>query len=158
MVALVENKNVSTVKTKMAVNIDEAAVEEVVDVGDDEGTSKAKTDVGGMAEEGVLNGGSEGVVDVAVGKIVGCGNKTGVGADGDRGDSKKVGLEEVDRADSSEVTGAGLERKDRRKRGRGFDEVSVQGIIYKGQEVSFSCGAPVVSFFVSDDVVLMRVA
>ena len=55
----------------MTVSIDNPAVEEVVDLGDNEGTQKTKLNVGGEGRKEVSDRGSKGVVDVAKGDVVG---------------------------------------------------------------------------------------
>jgi len=51
METLVSNVNRVISKLKPTVNIDASAVEEVVDLGDDEGVCEAEADEGGMAKE-----------------------------------------------------------------------------------------------------------
>ena len=53
----------------MTISIDDLAIEEVVDLGDDKGTQKTKLNAGGEGREEVLDRGSKGVVDVAKGDI-----------------------------------------------------------------------------------------
>ena len=55
METLVCNVYRITVKAKATVNIDPTAVEEVEDLGDDEGVGETETNDGGMAEEGVTD-------------------------------------------------------------------------------------------------------
>ena len=57
----------------MTVSIDDPAVEDVVDLGDDKGTQKTKLNVGGEGREEVSDRGSKRVVDVAKGDVVGGG-------------------------------------------------------------------------------------
>jgi hypothetical protein len=63
----------------MTVSIDDPAIEEVVDLGDDEGTQKTKLDAGGEVREEVLDRGSKGVVDVAKGVVEGGRREAGAG-------------------------------------------------------------------------------
>jgi hypothetical protein len=55
----------------MTVSIDDPAIKEVVDLGNDEATQKTKLDVDGKGREEFLDRGSKGVVDVAKRDIVG---------------------------------------------------------------------------------------
>jgi hypothetical protein len=64
MEALVSNKNRSIVKSKVTVNVDLMAIKEVKDLGDDKGIGETKTNEGGMAEEGGVDRGTVGILNI----------------------------------------------------------------------------------------------
>jgi hypothetical protein len=95
MVSLVVNEYPTRVKTKKTVSMDTAAVEEVVDVEEDEGTSKTRKRRGRGAAEGVAEVGAPRVVGVTEGDVEGWRGVAGVGAEGEWGDVEEAGLKEV---------------------------------------------------------------
>jgi len=64
MEPLVCNVNRVPIKLKTAVNVDSTTVEEVKDLSDNEGVREAKTDKGGMAEEGGADRGTVGILNI----------------------------------------------------------------------------------------------
>jgi hypothetical protein len=109
MVSLVVNEYPTRVKTKKTVSMDMATVEEVVDVEEDEGTSKTSTRRGRGAEEDVVEIGAPRVVGVTKGNVEGWQGVAGVGADGEWGDVEEAGLEEVSRRDMHDMSVLALE-------------------------------------------------
>ena len=81
IVSLVRNKNVRTVKAKVTVSKDTAAVEEVVDLGDDEGPGKTKAGIERETSKKLFERGAEGIVDIPKGDVEGGFREAGVGAD-----------------------------------------------------------------------------
>jgi hypothetical protein len=125
MVALVENKNVSTVKMKATVCVNPTAVEEVVDRGDDKRAGKTKSNVGGVSEERLSERGSISIADISERSVPRGFGVAGVGADDEWGDAEGVGLERVGGRDEDVLVDKGLERDNRRKSRGGVDELSV---------------------------------
>ena len=121
--SLVRNKNVRTVKAKVTVSKDTAAVEEVVNLGDDECPGKTKAGVERKARKKLFDRGAEGVVDVPKGDVEGGFGEAGVGADGEGGDAEETGLVGVSWDDGAGVVGVSLELEDRRKRRRILDKL-----------------------------------
>jgi hypothetical protein len=111
MVSLVRNINASTVKTKLAVSKDMTSVEEVVYLSNDEGACKNKAGTIIEAVESLLDRGSVGVVNEAVGNVNGGEVNAGVGAEREGRDLKEVGLEEVGGDNGLGVVGVSLERE-----------------------------------------------
>jgi hypothetical protein len=95
MVSLVVNEYPTRVKVKKTVSMYTATVEEVVNVEEDEGTSKTKECQGGGALEDLFEGGSPSVVGVTEGDVKGWRGVTSIGTDSDWGDMEETGLEEV---------------------------------------------------------------
>ena len=116
VMSLIRNIYVRTVKMKVTVSKDTAAVEEVVDLRDDEGTGKAEAGVKREASKKLFKGSAVGVVDVPKGDVEGWFGVAGVGAGDEGGDAEEAGLVGVGRDDSARVVGISLELEDRRKR------------------------------------------
>jgi hypothetical protein len=117
MVSLVVNEYPTRVKTKKTVSMHAATVEEVVDVEDDEGTTKTSAYRGGTTDEETFEGRSPGVVGVAEGDVEGRRGVAGVGADGDGWDVEEAGLKEVSGRDVRDVIILSLKRDNRREVG-----------------------------------------
>ena len=100
---------------KETVSKDAVAVEEVVDLRDDEGAGKAEASIKREGSEESFNGRTEGIVDVPKGNIDGGFRETGVGAGGEGGDGEEAGLIGVGRDDGAGMVGVSLEREDRHK-------------------------------------------
>jgi hypothetical protein len=109
MVSLVVNEYPTRVKTKKTVSMDATAVEEVVDVKEDEGTSKTSKRRGWGATEDVVEVGTPRVVGVTEGDVKGWRGVTGVGADGEWGDVEEAGLKEVSGRDMCDMSILALE-------------------------------------------------
>jgi hypothetical protein len=125
MVALVENMNISTVKTKPTVCVYPVPVKEVVDLCDDEGSCKTKSNVRGVLEERSAEGGPVSIANKSKRSVsVGFG-VAGVGADDERGNPEEVGLECVGGRDEDVLMDVGLERDHRRENRGGVDEFRV---------------------------------
>src|SRR5580658_4569112 len=99
----------------MTVSIDDSAVEEVMDVGDDEGTQKTKLDAGRKVRKEVLDRGSKGVVDVAKGDIEGGRREAGADTKYEGGDAEESGLELVSGGDERSMVRAPLKSNDSRE-------------------------------------------
>jgi hypothetical protein len=138
MVSLVVNKNPTTVKTKETVSKDAATVEDVVDVEDDEGTSKTNTCRGGTTDEETFEGRPPGVVDVAKGDVDGGWGVAGVGADGDRGDAEEAGLEEVGGRDMRDMVILSLKQDNSGKVGGRSEKVVLRDDAEQGGEACVS--------------------
>jgi hypothetical protein len=95
MVSLVFNEYPTRVKAKKTVSMYTTTVEEVVDVEEDEGTSKTRKCRGRGTSEGVAEVGAPRVVGVTEGDVEGWRGVAGVGAEGERGDVEEAGLKEV---------------------------------------------------------------
>ena len=93
MISLLVSENTSRVKTKATVCVKPPPVEEVVDLGNDEGADETITYVRGVFEEGTFNRGAEGVVNIPEGRVEGWGGESGVAADSERVDTEGDGLE-----------------------------------------------------------------
>jgi hypothetical protein len=126
MVSLVVNEYPTRVKTKKTVSMDTAAVEEVVDVEEDEGTSKTRKRRGRGAAEGVAEVSAPRVVGVTEGDVEGWRGVAGVGAEGEWGDVEETGLEEVSGRDMRDMSVLALEG-DHSREVRGRDEELVLG-------------------------------
>ena len=100
---------------KETVSKDVATVEEVVDLRDDEGSSKAEASIKREGSEELFNRCVEGIVDVPKGNIEGGFRETGVGAGGEGGDGEEAGLIGVGWDDGAGMMGISLEGEDRRK-------------------------------------------
>jgi hypothetical protein len=109
MVSLVFNEYPTRVKAKKTVSMYTTTVEEVVNVEEDEGTSKTRTRQGGSAVEGVAEVGSPSVVGVTKGNVKGWRGVAGVGAEGEWGDMEETGLEEVSGRDMRDMSVLALE-------------------------------------------------
>jgi hypothetical protein len=109
MVSLVVNKYPTRVKTKKTVSMDAATVEEVVDVEEDEGTSKTRKRRGRGVAEDVAEVGAPRVVGVTEGYVEGWRGVAGIGADGEWGDVEEAGLEEVSGRDMRDMSVLALE-------------------------------------------------
>jgi hypothetical protein len=109
MVSLVVNEYPTRVKTKKTISMDATAVEEVVDVEEDEGTSKTSKCRGRGATEDVAEVGTPRVVGVTEGDVEGWRGVTGIGADGEWGDREEAGLEEVSGRDMRNMSVLALE-------------------------------------------------
>jgi hypothetical protein len=99
----------------MTISIDDPAVKEVVDLGDDEGIQKTKLDVGREFRKEVPDRGSKGVVDVAKGNVKGGRREAGVGTKYEGGDAEESGLELVGGGDERSMVGAVLKSNDSRE-------------------------------------------
>ena len=99
----------------MTISIDDLAIEEVVDLGDDKGTQKTKLNAGGEGREEVLDRGSKGVVDVAKGDIKDGRWEASAGAKYEGGDVEESGLELVSGGDKRSMMGATLKSDDSRE-------------------------------------------
>ena len=141
----------------MTVSIDNLAIEEVMDLGDDEGTQKTKLDVGREGREEVSDRGSKGVVDVAKRDVVGGGRETGMGAEYEGGDMKESGLELVGGGDKGSMVGGTLKSDDRREVWRRTKEFVLGNEVEEGGGVSVGYWLPGVVGLVADDVILMWV-
>ena len=129
METLVCNVYRITVKAKATVNIDPTAVEEVEDLGDDEGVGETETNDGGMAEEGVTDRRTVRILNIPERGIVSGEREAGVSTDGEGRDVKEVGLEEVSGGDGAAVVGRDLEWEDRGEDGVGREEFLVGGVL-----------------------------
>ena len=129
METLVCNVYRITVKAKATVNIDPTAVEEVEDLGDDEGVGETETNDGGMAEEGVTDRRTVRILNIPERGIVSGEREAGVSTDGEGRDVKEAGLEEVSGRDGAAVVGRDLKWKDRGEDGVGREEFLVGGVI-----------------------------
>jgi hypothetical protein len=109
MVSLVFNEYPTRVKAKKTVSMYTTTVEEVVDVEEDEGTSKTRKCRGGGAAEGVAEVGAPSVVGVTEGNVEGWRGVAGVGAEGEWGDVEEAGLEEVSGCDIRDMSILALE-------------------------------------------------
>jgi hypothetical protein len=109
MVSLVVNEYPTRVKTKKTVSMDATAVEEVVDVEEDGGTSKTSKRRGRGAREDVAEVGAPCVVGITEGNVEGWRGVAGVGADGEWGDVEEAGLEEVSGHDMRNMSVLALE-------------------------------------------------
>jgi hypothetical protein len=109
MVSLVVNKYPTRVKTKKTVSMDAATVEEVVDVEEDEGTSKTRKRRGRGVAEDVAEVGAPRVVGVTEGDVEGWRGVANVRADGEWGDVEEAGLEEVSGRDMRDMSVLALE-------------------------------------------------
>jgi hypothetical protein len=118
IVSLIRKIYVRTVKTKVTVSKDTAAVEEVVDLGDNKGVRETEAGVLGKGRKKMLDGSAVGVVDVPEGNVEGWFGEAGVGTGGERGNAEEACLVVVGGDDSAGVVGVSLELKNRRK-GRG---------------------------------------
>jgi hypothetical protein len=106
---LVFNEYPTRVKAKKTVSMYMMTVEEVMDVKEDEGTSKtSKCRGGGMAED-VAKVGAPSVVGVTEGDVEGWRGVAGVGTDGEWGDVEEAGLEEVSGRDMRDMSILALE-------------------------------------------------
>ena len=141
----------------MAVSIDDPAVEEVVDLGDDKGAQKTKLDVGGEGREEVADGGSKGVVDVPKGDVVRGRGEAGAGTEYEGGDAEESCLEEVGGGDEGSMVGGALKSDDRRKVRRRTKEFVLGDEVEEGGGVSVGHWLPGVVALVADDVILMWV-
>jgi hypothetical protein len=92
MVSLVVNEYPIRVKTKKTVSMHTAAVEKVVDVEENEGTSETSTRRRGTTDEETFDGGLPGVVGVPEGDVEGRRGVAGVRADGERVNGEEAGL------------------------------------------------------------------
>jgi hypothetical protein len=142
----------------MTVSIDRPPVEEVVDLWDDKGAQKTKLDVGGEGREEIPDGGSERVVDVTKGDVVGGGCKSGAGTEYEGGDAEESGLELVGGGDEGSMMGGALKCDDRREVRRRTKEFVLGNEVEEGGGVSVSYWPPGVVGLVADNVILMRVA
>jgi hypothetical protein len=95
MVSLVFNEYPTRVKAKKTVSMYTMTVEEVVNVEEDEGTSKTRKRRGRGAAESVAEVGAPRVVGVTEGNVEGWWGVVGVGAEGEWGDVEEAGLKEV---------------------------------------------------------------
>jgi hypothetical protein len=96
----------------MTVSIDDPAIEEVVNLGDNEGTQKTKLDAGGEVQEEVPDRGSKGVVDVAKGDVKGGRREADAGTKYEGGDTEESGLKLVGGGDKRSMVGAALKSND----------------------------------------------
>jgi hypothetical protein len=133
MVSLVFNEYPTRVKAKKTVSMYTTTVEEVVNVEEDEGTSKTRTHRGGSAAEGVAKVGSPSVVGVTKGNVEGWQGVAGVGAEGEWGDVEETGLEEVSGRDMRNMSVLALEGDHSREvGGRGEELVLGDEVIKVG--------------------------
>ena len=100
---------------KETVSKNATAVEEVVDLQNDEGTGKAEASINREGREELFNGRAEGIVDVPKGNIEGGFRETGVGAGGEGGDEEEAGLIGIGWDDGTGMVGISFERENRRK-------------------------------------------
>jgi hypothetical protein len=99
----------------MTISIDDPAIKEVVDLGDNEGTQKTKLDAGREVREEVPDRGSKGVVDVAKGDVEAGRQEAGGGAKYEGEDAEESGLELVGGGDKRSMVGAALKSNDSRE-------------------------------------------
>ena len=142
----------------MTVSIDDPAVEEVVDLGDDKGTQKTKLNVGGEGREEVSDRGSKRVVDVAKGDVVGGGREAGTGAEYEGGDAEESGLELVGGGDEGSMVGGALKSDDCREVRRHTKEFVLGDKVQEGEGVSVGDWLPGVAVFVADNVMMWMAA
>src|SRR5882757_806148 len=109
MVTLVRNVNVRSVKVKATVCVNASSVKEVEDLGDDEGSGKTEPNVRGVSEERATKRWAVSIVYKPEGSVDSGVGVAGVGADGERGNPKKVGLKLVSGGDVGVVVDVGFE-------------------------------------------------
>jgi len=160
MVSLVVNKYPTRAKAKKTVSMDTTTIEEVVNVEEDEGTSKAKERRGGGAPEDIPEVGLPSVVGEAEGDVEGrqgVAGVAGVGADGERGDVEEAGLEEVSGHDMCDMIVLALEGDHGREvRGCGEEFVLEDEVVEAGS-LGVSYWAPMVQVGVPNQEELVRV-
>ena len=115
MVTLIANIYPSTIKVKETISKDAVPVEEVKDLQDDEGTSKAIIGEDGETREGLLNEYSVGEVEVSKRDVECGGSNPSSGTDGEGGNLKEAGLEEVSGGNKGGVMHVCLKHKDSQK-------------------------------------------
>jgi hypothetical protein len=157
MVSLVVNEYPTRVKTKKTVSMDTTTVEEVVDVEEDKGPSKARKRRGGGAPEDVPEVGSPSVVGVTKGDVKGRRGVTGVGADGERRDVEEAGLEKVSGRDMRDMIVLALEGDHSREVGGCGEELVLRDKAIKAGGLSVSYWTPIVQVGVSNQEELVGV-
>ena len=100
---------------KETVSKDATVVEEVMDLRDDKGTSKAEASIKREGGKESFNRCSEGIVDVPKENIEGGFRETSIGAGGEGGDGEEAGLIGISWDNGAGMVGISLEREDRRK-------------------------------------------
>jgi len=138
MVSLVLNEYPTRVKAKKTVSMYTTTVEKVVDVEEDEGTSKTSKCRGRGTSEGVSEVGAPRVVGVAEGDVEGWRGVAGVGAEGEWGDAEETGLEEVSGRNVRDMSVLALEGDHSREVGGHGEELvlSDEVIEVRGLDVS----------------------
>jgi hypothetical protein len=139
MVSLVVNEYLTRVKTKKTVSMDTTTIEEVVNVEEDEGTSKARKRQGGGAPEDVPEVGLPGVVGEA------------------EGDVEEAGLKEVSRRDMRDMIILALEGDHSWEVGGCGKELVLGDKAVKAGSLSVSYWAPMVQVGVPNQEELVRV-
>jgi hypothetical protein len=139
MVSLVFNEYPTRVKAKKTVSLYTTTVEEVVDVEEDEGTSKTSKCRGGGTAEDVAEVGTPSVVGVTEGNVEGWRGVAGVGTDGDWGNMEEAGLEEVSGRDMRDMSILALEGDHSREVGGRGEELVLgdEGVKVGGLGVSY---------------------
>jgi hypothetical protein len=112
IISLIDNIYPTTVKAKMTVSIDDPAVKEVVDLGDNEAIQKTKLNMDEEGREEFSDRGSKGVVDVAKRDVVGGRQEAGAGTKYKGGDAKESGLKLVGGGDERSMVGGPLKSDD----------------------------------------------
>jgi hypothetical protein len=157
MESLICNVYITMIKAQKTVSINAASVEEVVDVGDDEGPQEAEVDEGRVAGKGLLEGRPVGVMKITEGGVDGGGGAAGVRANSERGDVKNLSLECVRGTDDPSVKGKPFKRGYGGEAKGGGKEVVPVRELEEGRELGFSYWPPNVTFFVTYDVILVGV-
>jgi hypothetical protein len=157
MVSLVVNEYPTSVKMKKTVSMDTTTIEEVVNVEEDEGTSKARKRRGGGAPEDVPEVGSPSVVGIAEGDVKGRRGVAGVGADGERGDVEEAGLEEVSGRDMRDMIILALEGDHSREVGGCGEELVLRDKAVEAGSLSVSYWTPMVQVGVPNQEELVGV-
>jgi hypothetical protein len=156
MVSLVVNEYPTRVKAKKTVSMDTTTIEEVVNVKEDEGTSKAKERRGGGAPEDIPEVGLPSVVGEAEGDVEGRQGVAGVGADGERGDVEEAGLEEVSGRDMCDMIVLALEGDHGREVGGCGEEFVLGDEAVEAGSLGVSYWAPMVQVRVPNQEELVR--